>query len=73
MPNSTRGPKENLRGGRGNFANDPQRASEAGRKGGQHSHMRSDSQGEHGRHASSGSNSHSRKSTSVDQDMEDEE
>lgn len=26
------------RGGSGNFANDPQRASEAGQKGGQHSH-----------------------------------
>ncbi len=35
--------KEGLRGGKGNFANDPQRASEAGRKGGQNSHMRSDS------------------------------
>jgi hypothetical protein len=27
------------RGGSGNFANDPQKASEAGRKGGQHSHQ----------------------------------
>jgi hypothetical protein len=26
------------RGGSGNFANDPERASEAGRKGGEHSH-----------------------------------
>lgn len=26
------------RGGSGNFANDPQRASEAGKKGGEHSH-----------------------------------
>jgi general stress protein YciG len=26
------------RGGSGNFANDPQRASDAGKKGGQHSH-----------------------------------
>src|ERR1700744_1478089 len=29
------------RGGSGNFANDPQKASEAGRKGGQHSHQNS--------------------------------
>jgi len=27
------------RGGSGNFANDPEKASEAGRKGGQHSHQ----------------------------------
>ena len=71
MSNSsgTRSNKENLRGGKGNFANDPQRASEAGRKGGQHSHMRSEAQ----RNASSGSNSQSRKSPSVNQDSEDEE
>jgi len=71
MPSSTRS-KDNLRGGKGNFANDPQRASEAGRKGGQHSHMRSDSQGEHGRSSSSSSNSQSRKSSSTE-DTEDEE
>jgi len=29
--------EQNRRGGSGNFANDPERASEAGRKGGQHS------------------------------------
>lgn len=29
----------NPRGGSGNFADDPERASEAGRKGGQHSHQ----------------------------------
>ncbi|WP_398471746.1 general stress protein [Tardiphaga sp.] len=29
---------DNERGGSGNFANDPQRASEAGKKGGEHSH-----------------------------------
>lgn len=29
----------NQRGGSGNFANDPERASEAGRKGGQQSHQ----------------------------------
>lgn len=28
----------NQRGGSGNFANDPERASEVGRKGGEHSH-----------------------------------
>ena len=28
-------------GGSGNFANDPKRASEAGKKGGQHSHQQS--------------------------------
>ncbi len=32
------------RGGSGNFANDPQKASEAGRKGGQHSHQEGGSQ-----------------------------
>jgi uncharacterized protein len=31
----------NQRGGSGNFANDPERASEAGRKGGQQSHQSS--------------------------------
>ena len=31
-------PDTTQRGGRGNFANDPQRASESGKKGGQHSH-----------------------------------
>jgi hypothetical protein len=30
--------KSKQQGGSGNFANDPQRASEAGKKGGQHSH-----------------------------------
>jgi general stress protein YciG len=30
--------KSSRRGGSGNFANDPERASEAGRKGGEHSH-----------------------------------
>lgn len=29
---------QSQRGGLGNFANDPQRASEAGKKGGEHSH-----------------------------------
>ena len=29
---------DNQRSGSGNFANDPERASEAGKKGGQHSH-----------------------------------
>ncbi len=33
------------RGGSGNFANDPQRASEAGKKGGEHSHQQSQSGG----------------------------
>ena len=33
-------------GGSGNFANDPQRASEAGKKGGQHSHGGSQHQSE---------------------------
>lgn len=72
MPTSTRNKDTTLRGGKGNFANDPQRASEAGRKGGQHSHMRSDSHGgTHGRHAKSDSqsDSHSRST----EDMEDEE
>lgn len=32
------------RGGSGNFANDPQRASEAGKKGGSHSHSGSSQQ-----------------------------
>lgn len=38
------------RGGAGNFANDPQRASEAGRKGGKQSHGKQQSQsgGSHG-------------------------
>ena len=31
--------ESNQRGGSGNFANDPERASEAGRKGGQQSHQ----------------------------------
>jgi general stress protein YciG len=35
----------NQRGGSGNFANDPERASEAGRKGGQQSHQGSDQTG----------------------------
>ena len=33
------------RGGSGNFANDPERASEAGKKGGEHSHSGSQQQG----------------------------
>jgi general stress protein YciG len=37
------------RGGSGNFVNDPQRASEAGRKGGEHSH-----QGQHSQSGGSG-------------------
>ena len=69
MTNSTR-PKENLRGGKGNFANDPQRASEAGKKGGHNSHLRSDS---HDRHAASGSNSHARKSMASEDANEDNE
>jgi hypothetical protein len=32
------GGKSSQRGGSGNFANDPERASEAGKKGGEHSH-----------------------------------
>lgn len=36
------------RGGSGNFVNDPQRASEAGKKGGEHSHQQSQSGGSHG-------------------------
>jgi general stress protein YciG len=35
------------RGGSGNFANDPKRASEAGQKGGEHSHGGSQSGGSH--------------------------
>ena len=38
----------NERGGEGNFANDPQRASEAGKKGGEHSHRGQQSQGQQG-------------------------
>ena len=34
----------NQRGGSGNFANDPEKASEAGRKGGQQSHQGSEDQ-----------------------------
>jgi len=37
---------ESQRGGSGNFANDPQRASEAGKKGGEHSREGSRQQGE---------------------------
>jgi uncharacterized protein len=37
---------ESQRGGSGNFANDPQRASEAGKKGGEHSRAGSRQQGE---------------------------
>lgn len=33
---SAGGNKDQQRGGKGNFANDPERASEAGRKGGKH-------------------------------------
>jgi hypothetical protein len=36
------------RGGSGNFANDPERASEAGTKGGQQSHQRSQTGGSSG-------------------------
>jgi hypothetical protein len=70
MTNSTR-PRENLRGGKGNFANDPQRASEAGRKGGQNSHSRSDSQ--HSRHAASEGGSQSSNKSSSDKRMDDDE
>jgi uncharacterized protein len=35
---------EGQRGGSGNFANDPQKASEPGKKGGEHSHSRSQQQ-----------------------------
>ena len=35
---------QSQRGGSGNFANDPQTASEAGKKGGQHSHQQGGSQ-----------------------------
>jgi general stress protein YciG len=35
------------RGGSGNFANDPQRASESGKKGGEHSHSGSQHSGSH--------------------------
>jgi general stress protein YciG len=35
------------RGGSGNFANDPERASEAGKKGGEHSHSGSQQSGSH--------------------------
>ena len=36
---------DNERGGSGNFANDPQRASEVGKKGGEHSHGSQQHQG----------------------------
>jgi len=74
MPtNSQHGKDTSLRGGKGNFANDPQRASEAGRKGGQHSHMKSDSQGRDSSKSSSRSaSSQSRRSSSTD-DMESDE
>jgi uncharacterized protein len=35
---ATEKPSESQQGGSGNFANDPERASEAGKKGGEHSH-----------------------------------
>jgi general stress protein YciG len=41
MANEKQSGGSSERGGSGNFANDPQRASEAGKKGGQHSHERS--------------------------------
>lgn len=63
--------REGLRGGKGNFANDPQRASEAGKKGGHNSHMRSDSR--RNNNAASDSTYQSRKSTSGDETSEDEE
>jgi len=37
----------NERGGSGNFANDPQRARESGKKGGEHSHGGSQQSGSH--------------------------
>jgi len=40
------------RGGSGNFANDPKRASEAGKKGGEHSHQQSQSGSHGGQHGS---------------------
>ena len=44
------------RGGSGNFANDPQRASDAGKKGGEHSHggQQSQSSGSKGQQGGSG-------------------
>ncbi len=39
MANEKQSGGSSERGGSGNFANDPQRASEAGKKGGQHSHQ----------------------------------
>ena len=36
--NDTKQSSESERGGKGNFANDPQRTSEAGKKGGENSH-----------------------------------
>lgn len=44
------------RGGSGNFANDPQRASQAGQKGGEHSHggQQSQSGGSKGQQGGSG-------------------
>ncbi len=41
------------RGGAGNFANDRERASEAGRKGGEHSHQQSQSGGHQGQQGGS--------------------
>jgi uncharacterized protein len=46
--------ESNQRGGSGNFANDPEKASEAGRKGGQHSHQGS-GQSDKSQHGGSGS------------------
>ena len=43
MANETQSERQ---GGSGNFANDPQRASEAGKKGGEHSHGGAQRQGE---------------------------
>jgi hypothetical protein len=44
----------NQRGGSGNFANDPEKASEAGRKGGQQSHQQSGDKSQQGGSESSG-------------------
>jgi uncharacterized protein len=50
------------RGGSGNFANDPERASEAGRKGGEHKHGGQPGQGgQHGPHSQGGQHSGSAK------------
>jgi len=73
MPTNSQHKDTSLRGGKGNFANDPQRASEAGRKGGQNSHMKSDSQGRDSSKSSSGSSSQSRRSSASNDTDSDEE